>query len=61
MTDIENGSIELHMKVGGKHYALALKLEDFNTESALTKGLRVLQNTTLATLRTLKWFPRDAH
>ena len=50
MTEISEGSIELHMKSEGIHYALCLRLDDFPTEEKLVRGLDTLNQCLKITL-----------
>ena len=61
-TTVEEGCIEIHMKVNGIYYALGLKLDDFPTEEKLVRGLKVMTNCLRATLDEQGyWLPTKTH
>ena len=47
---VREGTIELHIKLAGVHYALCIELSDFPTEEKLTRGLETLNQCLQITL-----------
>ena len=50
MTELAEGTIEVHLKINGILYALGLRLEEFPTENALCRALEDANECLLATL-----------
>lgn len=56
MTEIEEGTVALQVRLNGVTYALGLDLTDFQTAGALDKGLSVLNSCLHQTLRKHDYF-----
>ncbi len=50
MAELAEGTIEVHLKINGILYAMALRLEEFPTENALREGLRTINLCLRSTL-----------
>lgn len=52
MAEIRDGTVELHVKVNGTHYALGMKLSDFPKENDFNRGMETITNCLRTTLIT---------
>ena len=59
MTTIKDGTIELHMKLRGVHYAIGLELNDFFSRDMLEGGMKCMTQAMFWTLTNLDWFKED--
>ncbi len=60
MSEIREGTAELHMKVKGVHYAFALELSELSTKKKLDRGLKWLDQCLCITLKDLGWFKEQS-
>ena len=59
MTEITEGTVEVHLMLNGVFYALGMRLGDFPTENALCRGLEEANECLLATLHEKGYWPSD--
>ncbi len=58
MSNLEEGTVVLQMKVHGIYYSLGLELKDYPTEKDLRTGMGYLTQTLFETLNQLRWFSK---
>ena len=60
MKELKEGTVELHVKVNGKDYALGLELDKFPTREVLERAMRALTGTMFGTLIEIEWFKEQS-